>query len=100
MLKNKNINSFKDLDNKTIGVAQGATTQKVLESAAKEAGIKIKVDNYPDYPSLKAALVAGRIDAFSVDKSILLGYVDKDSKILKDNFAKQSYDIATSKKGS
>lgn len=53
--------------------------------------------NSPDYPSIKAALDAKRVDAFSVDKSILLGYVDDKSEILPDSFEPQSYGIVTKK---
>ncbi|PAF42152.1 transporter substrate-binding domain-containing protein [Helicobacter sp. 11S02629-2] len=97
VLKSNNFKSFKDLNDKIVGVAQGATTGKVLEAAAKQDGIKIKFQEYPDYPSLKAALDSKRIDAFSVDKTILLGYVDDQSEILPDNFDSQDYGIVTRK---
>lgn len=97
VLKEKNYKSFKDMNGATIGVAQAATTKKVLSEAAKKIGIKVKFSEFPDYPSLKAALDAKRIDAFSVDKSILLGYVDDKNEILPDGFAPQSYGIASRK---
>ncbi|MDY0087326.1 MAG: transporter substrate-binding domain-containing protein, partial [Coriobacteriia bacterium] len=50
------------------------------------------------YPEINAALESGRVDAFSVDKSILSGYVTDDSVILPDGFSPQDYGIA-SKKG-
>lgn len=98
VLKENNFTSLKSLNEKIIGVAQGATSQKVIQSAANQLNIKLKFESYPDYATLKSALTAKRIDAFSVDKSILLGYVDDKSEILRDNFSKQSYGIVTTKK--
>jgi len=97
VLKEKNYKSLKDMNNAVIGVAQAATSKKALEKAAKDLGIKLKFNEFPDYPSIKAALDAKRIDAFSVDKSILLGYVDEKSEILQDSFDVQEYGIVTKK---
>ncbi len=97
VLKEKKYKSLADMKNSTIGVAQAATTKKVIADAAKKIGIKVKINEYPDYPSIKAALDARRIDAFSVDKSILLGYVDDKSEILADSFEPQEYGIVSPK---
>jgi putative glutamine transport system substrate-binding protein len=85
---------IKDLDGKTIGVAQSATTKAALEEKAKELGISFNFSEYASYPELNAALASGRIDAFSVDKSILLGYVNETSEILDYGFKPQEYGIA------
>ena len=85
---------IKDLDGKTIGVAQSATTKAALEEKAKELGISFNFSEYANYPELNAALASGRIDAFSVDKSILLGYVNETSEILDYGFKPQEYGIA------
>ena len=98
VLKEKGYKSLKDMNGVTIGVAQAATSKKVIGEAAKAAGVNVKFSEFPDYPSIKAALDAKRIDAFSVDKSILLGYVDNRSEILDDSFEPQDYGIV-SKKG-
>lgn len=97
VLKEKNYKGFADMNGARIGVAQAATTRKVIEDSAKEHGINIEFSEFPDYPSIKAALDAKRVDAFSVDKSILLGYVDDKSEILPDNFAPQEYGIVSKK---
>ncbi|HEA7843375.1 TPA: bifunctional adhesin/ABC transporter aspartate/glutamate-binding protein PEB1a [Campylobacter coli] len=97
VLKEKNYKSLADMNGATIGVAQAATTKKVINTAAKKMGIKVKFSEFPDYPSIKAALDAKRIDAFSVDKSILLGYKDDNNEILPDSFDPQSYGIVTKK---
>ncbi len=97
VLKENGFTDFKSLDGKTIGVAQAATTNKVISEAAQNAGITVNIQEYPDYPSLKAALDSKRIDAFSVDKSILRGYLDENNVILDDDFSPQEYGIATRK---
>lgn len=84
-----------DLDGKTIGVAQSATTKDALAAKAEELGITFNFSEYASYPELKTALTSGRIDAFSVDKSILLGYVDDDTMILEETFSPQEYGIAS-----
>ena len=89
--------SVNDLDGKTIGVAQSASTKTELEKLGKEKGLSFKYSELSDYPTLKTALTSGRIDAFSVDKSILSGYVDNVTVIMGDGFASQEYGIATKK---
>ncbi len=95
--KNAGIETFEDLDGKTIGVAQSATTKDKLTDAADEAGISLKFNEYATYPEIKIALVSGRVDAFSVDRSILAGYLDESTMLLDEEFAPQEYGIATKK---
>jgi len=97
VLKDKGYKSISDMNGAVVGVAQGATTRKLIDEAAKEKGVDVKFSEFPDYPSIKSALDAGRVDAFAVDKSILLGYVDDKSEILPDAFAPQDYGIVTKK---
>ncbi len=97
ILKEKKYKSLADMNGATIGVAQAATTKKVIGNAAKKLGINVKFSEFLDYPSIKAALDAKRVDAFSVDKSILLGYTDDKNEILPDSFDPQSYGIVTKK---
>ena len=52
---------------------------------------------YSTYPEIKIALVTGRVDAFSVDRSILNGYVDDSTMLLDAQFAPQEYGVATKK---
>ncbi|MEA5002956.1 MAG: transporter substrate-binding domain-containing protein [Christensenella sp.] len=93
--KDAGIKSLKDLDGKTIGVAQSATTKDKLTAAADELGITLKFNEYATYPEIKIALVSGRVDAFSVDESILNGYVDDTTELLKEQFAPQEYGVAS-----
>ena len=96
--KASGIASLADLDGKTVGVAQGATSRDAVQAEADKAGIKVKFLEFATYPEINAALGSGRVDAFSVDKSILSGYVTEDSAILPDGFSPQDYGVA-SKKG-
>ena len=89
--------SFADLDGKTIGVAQSATTKDALQAAADEAGMTVTFSEFPTYPDIKAALSSKRIDCFSVDKAILMSYLDDTTVILPDSFAAQPYGIAIKK---
>ena len=97
--KSSGIKSLADLDGKTVGVAQGATSRDAVQAEADKVSAKVKFLEFATYPEINAALGSGRVDAFSVDKSILSGYVTEDSTILPDGFSPQEYGIA-SKKGS
>ena len=96
--KSSGITGLAGLNGKTIGVAQGATSRDAVQAEADKAGIKVKFLEFATYPEINAALESGRVDAFSVDKSILSGYVTESSVILPDGFSPQDYGIA-SKKG-
>lgn len=96
--KSSGIKRFEDLDKHIIGVAQAATTRQKLEELAYEKEMKLKFSEYATYPEIKVALVSGRIDAFSVDSSILQGYLDEHTELLDTNLGEQEYGIATSKK--
>ncbi|MEW8978582.1 MAG: transporter substrate-binding domain-containing protein [Symbiobacterium sp.] len=91
------ITSWKDLDGKNIGVAQSATTKQALTAQAEQDGIKPNFLEFATYPEIKAALDSGRVDAFSVDQSILWGYKDDKNVMLPDKFAPQEYGVATKK---
>lgn len=95
--KDAGIADLADLDGKTVGVALSATTKDKLREAADAIGIKLKFAEYATYPEIKIALVVGRVDAFSVDRSILLGYQDDTTQLLDTQFAPQEYGVATAK---
>jgi putative glutamine transport system substrate-binding protein len=88
---------LKDLDGKKIGVAQSATSKKAVQEEADKLGIKVTFQEFATYPEIKAALDSGRVDAFSVDRSILFGYLDDSTALLPDKFSPQEYGIATKK---
>lgn len=95
--KSSGIVDLKDLDGKTVGVALSATTRDKLTAAGDEIGIHMSFAEYSTYPEIKIALVTGRVDAFSVDRSILNGYVDDSTMLLDAQFAPQEYGVATKK---
>jgi len=97
VLKDSGYTGFADLDGKIIGVAQSATTKDALQAAADEAGMTVEFSEFPTYPDIKAALSSGRIDCFSVDKAILMSYLDDTVEILPDSFAAQPYGVAVKK---
>ncbi len=98
--KNSGIKTYSDLTDKLIGVAEGATSKDALKASAAANGVTLD-DNanfrtFPDYPSIKAALDAGQINAFCVDGSILTGYLDGATEILSTiRFSPQDYGVAT-----
>ncbi|MDR1554673.1 MAG: transporter substrate-binding domain-containing protein [Campylobacteraceae bacterium] len=96
--KASGIKSFKDLNGKKIGVAQSATTKKVIQEKANNEGIKVSFFEFGTYPEIKTALDSKRIDVFSVDSSILLGYLDDTTVILDERLSTEEYGVA-SKKG-
>ncbi|KGK91898.1 adhesin [Desulfosporosinus sp. HMP52] len=96
--KDSGIKGLKDLNGKKIGVAQSATSKKAIQEAADKLGAKITFLEFSTYPEIKTALDSGRVDCFSVDGSILFGYLDDSTVILDDSFSPQDYGVA-SKKG-
>jgi putative glutamine transport system substrate-binding protein len=95
--KADNIHSLKDLDGKTISEPQGTTMRAAVEEAAKKEGVTVKFIEFPTYTECKAALMAGRADAYAMDKSNLLVFLDDQTVILPDTFAPQDYGAATKK---
>jgi putative glutamine transport system substrate-binding protein len=93
--KSSGIKGLADLDGKTIGVAQSATSRVAIDEAAKAVGASLKFAEFATYPEIKAALDSGRVDVFSVDRSILAGYLDGESEILPDRFSPQEYGVAS-----
>ncbi|MCL2332451.1 MAG: transporter substrate-binding domain-containing protein [Actinomycetia bacterium] len=96
--KDSGFKSLKDLAGKTIAVATGSTSQASVEAEAKVQGVTgIKFQQFANYPACAQALASGRVDGFSVDRSILAGYLNDSVVILPDSFAPQDYGIATKK---
>lgn len=95
--KDSGIKEFSDLDGKTVGVAVSATTKEKLAAAGDEIGITMEYAEYATYPEIKIALITRRVDAFSVDRSILMGYVDDSTMFLDVKLAPQDYGVASKK---
>ena len=95
--KSSGIAGLKDLDKKKIGVAKSATTKARLGEKAKAIGANPEFLEFDSYPEIKAALDAGRVDAFSVDGAILLGYLDNTTELLSERYSQEDYGIASAK---
>jgi putative glutamine transport system substrate-binding protein len=93
--KASGLKSVADLGGKTVGVAQSATSRAAVDTAAKAIGVSASFAEFATYPEIKAALDSGRVDAFSVDKSILRGYLDDTVILLPDAFSPQPYGVST-----
>ncbi|MDR2792077.1 MAG: transporter substrate-binding domain-containing protein [Treponema sp.] len=93
--KSSGFTGLKDMDGKTIGVAQSATSRAAIQQAANDFGITVNFMEFATYPEIKAALDSGRVDVFSVDKSILNGYLDNECVILPDAFSPQEYGVTS-----
>ncbi|MGK7900416.1 MAG: transporter substrate-binding domain-containing protein [Hormoscilla sp.] len=82
------ISSFEDLEDLTIGVAEGTTSQQNLEDAAQLAGIEVNIEVLPDQDALFAAYDAGDIDGVSIDRGILVSSIpslsDPDNQLILD----------------
>lgn len=95
--KSAKIKKIENLNGKTIGVAQGSITQRLITELGKKKGLKFKFIELGSYPELITSLHAHRIDAFSVDRSILSGYTSKRTALLDDSFKPSDYGIVTKK---
>lgn len=95
--KSKCYRHIADLNHSVIGVAQGSTTKMAVEEYGNTHHLKFSFVQLGSYPELAISLYANRIDAFSVDKSILAGYVSKKTNIIAEGFNTQEYGIAASK---
>lgn len=94
------IRSIADLDGKYIGVPRNATTRDdFLRYIEMMNTVKISpiFCEYDSYENLSKALHHGNIDVMAVDVSILNGYLDNKTTILKDRFGGQNYGAAATK---
>lgn len=96
--KSSGLKSLKDMNGKRIGVPQSATTRKALQAEIdKIPGMKVTFLEFGTYAEVKTALDSGRIDVYSIDVAILMGYMDNSVEILADRYAPQLYGAATKK---
>ncbi|HFI0930968.1 TPA: transporter substrate-binding domain-containing protein [Streptococcus suis] len=93
--KDSGIKTFTDLNGKTIGVAQGSITRTLISELADKYGIAVNFAELGSYPELSVSLRAHRTDAFSVDQSILSGYVGSKSELMDFSFSASDYGIVT-----
>ena len=101
LIKKGSISDLAGLDGKIIGVSQGSTTKDNIVKMLSDQGVSAtpQFQEFPDYPSIKQAFDGGNIDVFSVDRSILGGYIDDTTELLVPDvkFGEQKYGVATKK---
>ena len=96
--KSSGLKSLKDMNGKRIGVPQSATARKALQAEIdKIPGMKVTFLEFGTYAEVKTALDSGRIDVYSIDVAILMGYMDDSVEVLADRYAPQLYGAATRK---
>lgn len=88
------ISSFEDLEDLTIGVLEGATSQQNIEDAAQLAGIQVNIEILPSQEEMFAVYDAGDLDGVSIDRGILSSRIptlsDPDNQlILEEIFSKE-----------
>ncbi|MGQ7625781.1 transporter substrate-binding domain-containing protein [Streptococcus suis] len=93
--KDSGIKTFTDLNGKTIGVAQGSITHTLISELADKYGIAVNFAELGSYPELSVSLRAHSTDAFSVDQSILSGYIGSKSELMDFSFSASDYGIVT-----
>ncbi|ANE36175.1 amino acid ABC transporter, periplasmic aspartate/glutamate-binding protein [Campylobacter iguaniorum] len=95
--KDPSITSIEDLNNKIIGVYGGSTSKKAIDDLLLDLNMTFDIKTYQDYGWIKAELISGNIDAFCIDRAVLLEYVDEHTRILDYGFSLENYGIATRK---
>jgi len=95
--RDSGIRAIEDFDGKTIAVTTSSTTQAAIEAYIEQQDYDIDVSfqEFPTNQDCDAALAAGRVDAFSIDKAILAGFMNDEREIMPLSFNPQEYGIAT-----
>ena len=96
--KDSNIqSSWEALDGLTIGVTQGSIQWGLLEEIAAEKGIEFNFRELGSNSEVVVALAAHRVDAFSIDQSILSAFLGKTNELLDLQYQPSEYGIVTKK---
>ena len=89
--------SWEALDGLTIGVTQGSIQWGLLEEIAAEKGIELNFRELGSNSEVVVALAAHRVDAFSIDQSILSAFLGKTNELLDLQYQPSEYGIVTKK---
>ncbi len=94
--KEAGVTTLADMEGFIIGVGQGTTTAELIEEYAAEKGIEIdyEIQDFQYISDGVAALKTGQIDAYSVDRSGLVSYMDDTLMLTEDAFGIQDIGIA------
>jgi putative glutamine transport system substrate-binding protein len=93
--KEAEFRDLEGLDGRIMGVLKTATSRAALEKEAGRRGLSLQYEEFSSHPETIAALLAGKVDAFVIDRIILLGYRDDRTRLLDEGFEPQPYGIAT-----
>jgi len=97
VIEDSGLNRLSDFGGRTIAVIEASTTREAIEQHIEDISYDIAV-NFQEFPTNQdavAALETGQVDAFSVDKVILSGFLTEELVILPDSFNPQEYGIAS-----
>lgn len=94
--KDAGVETLADMDGFIIGVGQGTTTAESIEEYAKEKEIDVdyEIQDFQYISDGVAALKTGQIDAYSVDRTGLIAYMDDSLMLTEDAFGVQDIGIA------
>lgn len=96
--KDSNIqSSWEALDGLTIGLTQGSIQWGLLEEIAAEKEIELNFRELGSNSEVVVALAAHRVDAFSIDQSILSAFLGKTNELLDLQYQPSEYGIVTKK---
>jgi putative glutamine transport system substrate-binding protein len=93
--KDAGFRKLEDMNGRIAGVLKSATSRAALEAASARRGVSLEYEEFASHPETMAALLAGKVDAFVIDRNILLGYRDDNTMLLDEGFDPQPYGIAT-----
>lgn len=75
--KDSGITSYKDLDGKSVALAQGTTNERAVKAAIEKDGLDVKVLPVRDHAEGMLSLETDRVDAYSTDHILLHGLISK-----------------------
>jgi putative glutamine transport system substrate-binding protein len=93
--KDSGFQGLADMNGRSIGVIRGTSTRQAIDAAATAVGARPYFYEFARFSEIKAALVAGALDAFASDRTIMARYFDDTMTVLPDRFAPREYGIAT-----
>lgn len=94
--KDAGVTTLADMDGFIIGVGQGTTTAELIEQYATDKGIDVsyEIQDFQYISDGVAALKTGQIDAYSVDRTGLMAYMDDSLMLTEDAFGIQDIGVA------
>ena len=95
VLESSGIRDMADFAGKSIGVTWAGTAFQTYDQTPEILGVAFVLQGYTSYPEIQDALLGGRVDILSADKSILSGYQSAGTVILEPGVQPQPYGIGS-----